>query len=191
MNWKIGLSSSTILLTARPTPASCLQSWLICTSVPVMLFSASRSTPTTRTAPTVARTSPTGRSASSARTTTIRTLPSGTSSITFMRCCIIPSTASATPPTSSASCRGFRSSEEPQIPRLRPKRAPLGMTIQEGMRAPPLGMTIAWVELAFRPASGPRHRTLPLCRRPARSPPGRSATKKPQILRLGLSPRSG
>jgi len=76
------------------------------------------------------------------------------------------------------------------VPRLRPKRAPLGMTDQRRMRAP-LGVTIAWVELAFRPASKPRHRSLPLCRRPARSPPGRSAIGKQQVPPLGLKPSVG
>ena len=69
-------------------------------------------------------------------------------------------------------------------------RAPLGMTDQRRMRAP-LGVTIAWVELAFRPASKPRHRSLPLCRRPARSPPGRSAIGKQQVPPLGLKPSVG
>ena len=55
-----------------------------------------------KTAPTAARTSPTGLSNNSAPTTTTHPSPSGTSSTTSTPSCTIPSTASATPPTSAA-----------------------------------------------------------------------------------------
>jgi len=51
----------------------------------------------------------------------------------FMRCCIIPSTASAMPPTSGGSCRGYRSSGDPQVPPLRLKPS-VGMTNLWGTR---------------------------------------------------------
>jgi len=61
-----------------------------------------RFTPTTKTAPTAAKTLPTGRSANSAPTTATTPSPNGTSSTTPTPCSTTRSTAPATPPTSSA-----------------------------------------------------------------------------------------
>ncbi|MDX6383239.1 MAG: hypothetical protein QOK48_812, partial [Blastocatellia bacterium] len=67
------------------------------------------STPTTKTARTAVRTSPTGHLNSSARITKTNRLRSGTSFITSMPCCIIRSIASAMRRTSNANCRVFLS----------------------------------------------------------------------------------